>query len=204
MSEDTDMNAQANPGVATTEVTVSTVPQVEPSVHASRGTGNTPPGYSPQAEEEVYASSDISDLALDDEGQVLVDNNYTPEQLDMRAQKRTRKRARLLAEAVKQASNIQGTQRVPAEKAPYLKVAPELNAEQLVRVMELRKSFQAQSSIIDYSSVPFWDVEGFLNSMRARDPPLYNFTKLSEDFVFARPGVSNRLAGRTSPRGGAS
>ena len=161
MSEDTDMNAQAMPGVQTTEAAAPTAPQVETSVHAPRGTGNTPPGYSPLAEdmqEEGYASSDISDLELDDQGQVLVDYNYSPEQLEERAQKRERKRARLAALAVRQASNNQGTQRVPAEKAPYLQVAPELSDEQLVRVLELKRSFQDQSSIVNISSPPFWDV----------------------------------------------
>jgi hypothetical protein len=68
MSDDTDMNAQVNPGVATTEVTVPTVPQVGTTVHAPGGTGNTPPGYSPKGEdthEEGSASSDMSDLVLD-------------------------------------------------------------------------------------------------------------------------------------------
>jgi hypothetical protein len=192
MSEDTDMNAndQAEPGVQNTEAAATTAPQVNTSVHAQGGTGMTPPGHSPQGEdmqEEGYASSDISDLALDEQGHELVDYNYSQEQLEERAQKRERKRARLAALAARQASNNQGTQRVPAEKAPYLKVAPELSNEKLARVLELKRSFQDQSSIVNISSPPFWDVEGFINEMHSRNPPIYNFTKLSEDYVFARP-----------------
>jgi hypothetical protein len=48
MSDDTDMNAQENPDVATSEVTAHPVPQVETSDLAQGGSGMTPPGLSPE------------------------------------------------------------------------------------------------------------------------------------------------------------
>jgi hypothetical protein len=193
MSEDTDMNAQVNPGVATSEVTGNTVPQVETNDLAQGGSGMTPPGFSPggDSQEDGSASSDISDVVYDEHGNELVDLNHSPELL----KKRAGKRARRVAKAARRASKLQASQREPVlgsssepkEKAPYFKVASRLDSYELARVMELRKSFHDQSSITGASTPPFQTVDSFIEKMQSRNPSVYNFTKLSDDFVITRP-----------------